>query len=89
MRVWSTSSVHIMHPLCVCVCIPLPTCINIAHIGLYYSVLYVCLTVIDIHTLTQRDVHETDILALAYGSPHFLATASFCGKVSFDCNVQG
>ena len=64
-------------------------CINIAHTGLYYSVLYVCLTVIHIHTLTQRDVHETDILALAYGSPHFLATASFCGKVSLDCNVQG
>ena len=27
-------------------------------------------------------MHKTDILAVAYGSPHLLATASFCGKVS-------
>ncbi|CAI8056287.1 WD repeat-containing protein on Y chromosome [Geodia barretti] len=30
---------------------------------------------------TSDYVHETDILALAYGAPHFLATASFCGKI--------
>lgn len=30
----------------------------------------------------QESVHKTDILTVAFGAPHLMATASFCGKVT-------
>ena len=34
-----------------------------------------------VHKL-QESVHKTDILTVAFGAPHLMATASFCGKVT-------
>jgi hypothetical protein len=36
---------------------------------------------LNVWSTTSECVHKTDILAVAYGSPHLLATASFCGKI--------